>query len=96
MTTVKRERDLYIAERMQHWRASAQCQCAVHATTAMRDAADSFDGLQKFKEWFNTPDGKKAKLNMARLVKRLERQQQEARKHPLKGIHNSEIKDKTV
>lgn len=90
MTSVKQERDLFIAERMQRWRASAKCQCAAHVMEEMRDARDSFDGLQKFKEFFKTSEGKKVKRNIARLVKRLERQQQEARKHPLKGIHKSQ------
>jgi hypothetical protein len=86
MTSAK-EREAFIDDRMKRWRASAQCQCAAHVMEALRDAGDSFDGLEKVKEFFDSTEGKKVKRNMARLVKRLERQQQEARRHPLKGIH---------
>jgi hypothetical protein len=87
---IEQERQAFIQDRMKRWRASAQCQCAAHVMAAERDAAASFDGLQKLKDFLETPEGKKVKRRMARLVKQIERSQREARRHPLKGIHGSQ------
>lgn len=70
MTQTKEE---YVQEQMTRWRAYAQCQCAAHVVEAERSYRESWEGQKKLEEWFETPDGKKLKRQMGRLVKKLER-----------------------
>lgn len=77
MITSSQTKEQYVAERMERFRMTAQCQCAAHYIKAQQQAVADWEGSKKLEEWFQTPEGISAKAefqkNMQALLQELNR-----------------------
>ena len=65
-------REEYVRDRMERWRASAQCQCAAHVMEAMRQFGESWDSQKALDDWLETPEGQKWKAEFQEFAKSLQ------------------------